>query len=1242
MGILQEEFYQRDLAFVGIQETRMRCTGVIRGNRYSAYSSAATPRGTHGVQLWVRNDFVSKVVAADSLSPRAIRVTLLMDGRRLHVFVLHAPTEAEQPEVKDAFWNMVDEQLASTSGVEVQDHRLLLIDANARLGSRTSSSVGPAGAVAENNNGARLHATLVDHRLYAMNTFGNGGAPTWVGTTGRAWRIDYVCADLHSRRDKVETWVDTSIDLATATRDDHFVICAKVTIQSPEITAAESNKTGKGGAPRKKKIPKLEHQYGSNLYHFQRGVAGIEPLDHSCNLDDEVQRIVEQVHSAACEAFEPQKTMPMKSWISHTSWEVVSKIAPQRRRLATAATGMRNARLSVAFRAWAVAKTATRAETMSGLDENAPSWCRQLQSLAASVATRAAAFRSHAWQRRILEELQTASRRLLKADKRKHIEDEITAASHAEKNGDARKVWQCIRKLSGKPPPALPGVRDTDGRLATSKEQCAEIWHEHFRKQFVATSVEDPAQGVVQRPRSIEEQNTAVVPSSDEILAVVASMPANKAVGPDGIAIEVWKAGGEPAMRLLVELVQASWRQLYVPWTWRGGRLVPLYKGKGPQTCPTSSRPLLIADHIAKVLALTMKSRVDEAYNAWVSRDQSGCTRHRGTDFATLTLRVWLQRAALLERSICAVFLDLSSAFDTAIREVLLGIEMGSDDAHQKLHSFLRSLGLDEEDASKLAHTIIERPPLLQDLGCSDEVIAMVRSLHSCSWFKIFEHTMALRVDRGGRQGCPLGAMLFNMCYAAALAEIQHDMLSAGCVLTLPTASPLEVFRGTHPDAPAAEPVAEATYVDDNVFMLEATSPTLLDKSIETLTRAICTRFRQHGLKVNFSAGKTEAMLVYRGRHAHRFYAKRRDEQGNEVIMLPEGAPAKFMHVVRVYKHLGGIVTANGSLQEEAARRTQQATAALTGITPSLLKSAATGPELRMRAIKSLVFSKLLYNVATWPALSGRQLEMLEVVHMRAIRRASRHTWSPDPEKPIIKDLQLRHALGICSLEHEVRKRRLLLFSRVLRHGSPALLALLASRPKGVPVPWMATVLNDLEIVRSALPQLSLMPSPSTEAGPWIQLLTGYPHEWRLIVATFVAHDSSVQKRAPKPPVPSGLLPSAQHTCDECQLAFKSRKALLQHARIKHGVTCEWARFVAGPACPACGKAFRHRLRVFTHLADTRPGRGGRTCADFIRAGGAPALPPEEVERLAAQDAADRAAARAHGHTQPLVQGSHR
>ena len=111
--------------------------------------------------------------------------------------------------------------------------------------------------------------------------------------------------------------------------------------------------------------------------------------------------------------------------------------------------------------------------------------------------------------------------------------------------------------------------------------------------------------------------------------------------------------------------------------------------------------------------------------------------------------------------------------------------------------------------------------------------------------------------------------------------------------------------------------------------------------------------------------------------------------------------------------------------------------------------------------------------------------------------------------------------------------------------------------------------------------------------------------------------------------------------CDGTAVSFSTFKALQMHQRVKHGIRSPMRAFAAESGiCPANGTNFRHRLRLLSHLSDSRR----PACRDKCLAPGSTiaALAPDEVARLDALDTAARGAARRAGHTHVLAVGAAR
>ena len=721
------------------------------------------------------------------------------------------------------------------------------------------------------------------------------------------------------------------------------------------------------------------------------------------------------------------------------------------------------------------------------------------------------------------------------------------------------------------------------------------------------------------------------VPTVTEIIDLIWSMPAGKAAGPDGLPIEVWRAAGQEMMHQLALLVRRVLAAGHFPLAWRGGRLVPLYKGKGDHADMACKRPLTISDHAGKVAARACKIAADDIYDKWLQQEQCGCRRALGTDFASLMVKAFIHRSRAKDHSFCVLFLDLVAAFDSIIREKAPGML----DARAPEDNFVQALcenGLPEESARQLAEEVACAGSLLEQLEVSPAIVAAMRSLHQGTWFEVANQKQKVVTAKGGRQGCPLGAFLFNLAYSRALWEVEHELRRADVILVLPGFS----LEGPAPQ----ETVLQATFVDDQTWLLEASSPTRLDAAIDVLLSAVAKVFRHHALTVNWKKGKTEALLSYRGRHAATFYRKRTREGGGLGIKLPSGAGSDYVSVVRQYKHLGGIITTKAIMEEEIMARTGQGQGALSQLA-RLTARKELPAALKLNVVAACSWSRLCNNAHTWEALPARLLAQLEAVYHQGLRRATGHTWRKEVACQL-PSAALLEALGRPSFECFLRRRRLSFLVRLLRSGPPPLLALLFEPWRSSWLPWTQQLISDLMLLWRGMPALAAMPAPDQDLLAWLRFVAQWPREWKQLVKRHLCFDTSADRKAATKQVEDRALRG--HVCGEtgCSMAFLTAKALAQHARRAHGKRSQFNAYVAADGrCPVCGKVFASRLRCIAHLNDGRELRGGK-CADRIRQGECIRLRDELVVELDAIDTEARRVARAQGHTQPLVPGSHR
>ena len=184
-------------------------------------------------------------------------------------------------------------------------------------------------------------------------------------------------------------------------------------------------------------------------------------------------------------------------------------------------------------------------------------------------------------------------------------------------------------------------------------------------------------------------------------------------------------------------------------------------------------------------------------------------------------------------------------------------------------------------------------------------------------------------VNRGGRQGCRFGGDVFNIGYAEALGKISEKLEGEGIaiILSFSVSSP---FYCNDPVSNASDvkdvPLVDVTFIDDEAILVTAKSPDVLDHHIVYYV------FKDHFVNINFNKRKTEAMMMYWGKHAAACKAKLADSADSGGNMYKhisfkygdENINIKLCIVDR-YKHLGSIVTNDGNLVPEARARASSA-----------------------------------------------------------------------------------------------------------------------------------------------------------------------------------------------------------------------------------------------------------------------------------------------------------------------------
>ena len=190
----------------------------------------------------------------------------------------------------------------------------------------------------------------------------------------------------------------------------------------------------------------------------------------------------------------------------------------------------------------------------------------------------------------------------------------------------------------------------------------------------------------------------------------------------DGIPIELLKAGGEEAVKVMTGLCNCIWKREKWPTDWKKSVYVPIYK-KGDKKERGNYRMIALISHASKVLLRVIQRRLEVFVIPELPIEQAGFRRGRGKHDHIANLRWMMEKAREHQRDLCMCFIEYKKAFDC--------VE----------HERLRAMGVP-------VHLMV----LLKRLYTNQE--ATVRTE--------FGETDNIDIGKGVRQGCILSPLLFK------------------------------------------------------------------------------------------------------------------------------------------------------------------------------------------------------------------------------------------------------------------------------------------------------------------------------------------------------------------------------------------------------------------------------------------------------------------------------------------------
>ena len=300
----------------------------------------------------------------------------------------------------------------------------------------------------------------------------------------------------------------------------------------------------------------------------------------------------------------------------------------------------------------------------------------------------------------------------------------------------------------------IPLVHDADGVLCKTPEAALDTWvsffknmeggqripHEVLRKRWRDNLAQ-------QRQNEIQLACTAL-PTLTDLELAMRSTSCGKAQGADNIPGELLHYF---PVELAAQVYPALWKLLLhgqEDLSYKGGKLVQAYKGRGPKHLCESFRSLLISSQIGKAIHRTIRTYQADIFEKFMQKHQVGGKRMMPVTYGLHQVRAHLRHAQRHGDCAAVVFVDLTEAFYRIFRPLC----MSSTISDETLAAFLRKLNMPASALHEL-WALLDGPHALHMAGLPEHLQRSIAAIHSNTHFWMHTQTDVVETQFGSRPG---------------------------------------------------------------------------------------------------------------------------------------------------------------------------------------------------------------------------------------------------------------------------------------------------------------------------------------------------------------------------------------------------------------------------------------------------------------------------------------------------------
>ena len=629
------------------------------------------------------------------------------------------------------------------------------------------------------------------------------------------------------------------------------------------------------------------------------------------------------------------------------------------------------------------------------------------------------------------------------------------------------------------------------------------------------------------------------------------------------------------------------------PITFKGGILVHAFKGRGSAGRCDNHRALMISSVLAKATHRILRKDLMATFQHQALPLQVGGLPGRAVGQGAHCLLAFSSLCKQRKLAAGILFVDIRQAFYRMIRSHVVSIS-SLDDSIARLFA---TLELPQESFAEFAAEI-ENSTAVQDAGISPFLSEHLAESSLYTWFQLPSDGRISQTRKGSRPGDNLADLLFSFAFRKILRAVMDELRTLDIDLSFESIADRNPYPyQTESNQEIVFDTLGPVWADDLAVLIWDECPQRVVGKAAVTARVLIDALALRGMEVNLEKGKTEFIFDIRGRGAHEVKARIFRHSDPVVPINSRLLDTIFVRVVTHYKHLGTIYTSGGKMSAEIRNRLGQAKQEFRRFRKYIYSNPHLACKSRIALFQTMVMTRLLFDIAIWPALSVHEKKLFEEGVHGLYASLGLALWG-DQVFGWRQD-RLRARLGLPHPEVLARVARLRHLYHLCLKADDYVWSFLHLELR-----WLQLVREDITWLRSQIPRRLPQTDPHDDWQPWLQdmhfgkrwqrninvamkhtvLQTTKSSDWQTWHRTFL---EILNKADLWQPTKTASMKGG-HACLRCQKVFKSDQAWAVHAFVIHGRCTPSRRYAEGTQCAICMKEYAFHSRLVNHLRHSK------------------------------------------------------